>query len=699
MKRASTIVTLLAALASLAHAELPASAPDVRPPALADVEEALGPGLTLTFAAAGATDSRTSRLVALHVPEGAAPTPFLKPGPFKATWSGNFVSRIRDTVSFTAAGRGVVKVTINDQPVLEASGDDLAAKPGTPVQLKKGKNAFVVEYTSPDKGPAELRLLWQAESFPAEPIPPTMFTHDTSARSLREHARVRAGRETFAELRCARCHVPPEKFPTSAMPELAMDAPALAGVGSRLNEGFVAAWIENPKSLRPQATMPRLFHGPDAATNSKDIAAYLATLGTKSAEAAAPDDAAISAGARLFTTLGCVACHIPPDSDKSDPARIPLSVVRAKWQPAALPAFLKQPEHHYAWIRMPNFRLSDAEASQLASYLLAKSPQKDYPASGDPAKGKTLLTTSGCLNCHTAPDAATGHKSPALADLAKSDWTKGCLARDDAARATAPDFSLTDDQRGALQSFASTGFTSLTRDNPTEVAERQYATANCAACHMRDNLGDTWSDLKEEIAQLESALPPAADHGEHFAPDQSRPQLSWVGEKLKPEWASQFIAGKIAYKPRPYIQARMPGFPARATLLAEGLAHQHGYPAVTPPDAKPDPALVPVGQQLAGKANGFSCNACHAIADAPALAAFEAPASNFAHAAERLRHDYYTRWVRNPQRVERGTRMPTFATTDGKTPVRDVLDGDADKQFEALWHYLLQGPKIQPPTQ
>lgn len=709
MKRAFALIALFATIgilpaAAARAADLPHSAAAVKPPALPDAEPSYEPGLILTFKSGGATDARLARLVAIHLDAGRPPTPFLPAGSsYTATWTGYLNTRIRGNVSLSAAGRGAVKITLNDQPALDASGDDLAGKTGPAVKLNKGRNKITVEYAPPAQGPAELRLFWQSDSFPAEPVPPTVLTHDASDKPLRAHARVRDGRALFADLRCANCHAPEAKFPDGAMPELSMDAPSLADVGSRLNEAYVAAWVENPKSLRPQATMPRVLHGDQAAAGARDIAAYLATLGPKlTADAPASDDASVTAGTRLFTSLGCIACHTAPDSDKSDPARVPLNVVRAKWKPAALVEFLKHPERTYAWTRMPNFHLSDAEASHLAAYLLAKSPES-LPGvesagggGGDAARGAKLFATAGCLNCHTAPGKSEA-KFPSLADLAKSDWTKGCLATDDAKRGHAPDFALADDQRGALLAFAASDWASLTRDTPIEVAERQFAAANCTACHLRDNRGDTWSDHLDEIDAITSALPPAPDTGEKYAPDQSRPQLTWVGEKLKTEWAAQFIGGKVAYKPRPYIQSRMPGFPSRAAYLAVGFAAEHGYPAVTPPDPAPDPALVPIGRKLVGKAGGFNCNACHAVGNAPATAAFEAPAPNFAHVKDRLRYDYYARWVRNPQRVERGTRMPTFATPDGKTPVRDVLDGDASKQFDAIWNYLLQGPAIQPP--
>ena len=41
--------------------------------------------------------------------------------------------------------------------------------------------------------------------------------------------------------------------------------------------------------------------------------------------------------------------------------------------------------------------------------------------------------------------------------------------------------------------------------------------------------------------------------------------------------------------------------------------------------------------------------------------------------------------------------MPAFADKDGKTSLRETLDGDARKQYEAIYNYLLPGRKVDPP--
>ncbi len=91
-------------------------------------------------------------MVALDVPAGTAPTPFLAPGPFRATWEGDLTVPFRGEYTLFAAGRGTIKVELNGKAVLSGSGDDLSQVEGKPAKLKKGPNKLVVTYDSPAVG-------------------------------------------------------------------------------------------------------------------------------------------------------------------------------------------------------------------------------------------------------------------------------------------------------------------------------------------------------------------------------------------------------------------------------------------------------------------------------------------------------------------------------------------------------------------
>ncbi len=674
---------------------------------------ALAPGLKLTFTSNGVMDSRPARLIALSVPANTPPTPFLQPGAFTATWEGLVNLRIRGEYTFLPVGAGGVKVLIGEKLALATSGDDFTKVKSEPVKLTKGKNRIRVEYTSPERGDAIFRLYW-SERGAAEPVPPGVLTHDASDAGLRTKLTMHEGRALFGELRCVRCHVDPypgamEKklegtgaMITPGMPELWKDAPDLSNAGARLSERWMAAWIANPRALNPRAEMPRLFKDPQPAA---DIAAYLATLAIPIApdprDSGAPQ---VVSGARLYANLGCIACHTPPDyvgADPVIPARIPHEHVAEKYTRKSLRSFLKKPNANFLFVRMPDFRLTDAELDALVTYLYRKPTELLLPMpQGDVDRGKQLFAATGCLNCHGPLESQPAVRGASLAELGKFKALGGCLAADPASRKTGPDFTLTQDQRSALAEFVAGDTTSLRRESSIEFAERQYVQLNCAACHPRDKQDDVWSGLSKEIDALFPGHASEESNGKQFAPDQSRPSLTWIGEKLRPEWMAQFVSGHVQYKPRPWLRARMPGFLAGSTnysLIAEGFALEHGFPARSPDLPKPDQELAEVGRKLTGKNGGFSCVQCHAVGAQKALAPFEAPAPNFAYVAERLRPEYFDRWMMKPQRVLPGTRMPDFADSEGKTALKNVFDGDARKQFDSIWNYLLEGTKIQPP--
>ena len=566
-------------------------------------------------------------------------------------------------------------------------------------------------------------------------------------RRVRDLART--GRLLVANLRCVKCHTEAPAFDQAKntaipMPELTMDAPSFQDIGQRLRRDWMTNWIDNPQVMRPGAHMPRVFKDgapgkPDA--RAMDVAAYLASLSAAApgAPEPAPDAETVKVGGRLYASLFCVACHSPPNAaPEADKGRIPHRHVAAKFTPSGLRAYLLNPEAHYAWNPMPNFRLSETEATALAAFLMSNAQPAPAPAAGgDAKKGEALVTSSGCYNCHSAgaPGTVTASnlKAPSLAELPAEKWTHGCLAENPADAKNAPHYTLTAQDLQALRAFAATDRSSLNRDTADEFSNRQWATMRCGACHSRDAepaaitaaLGDEVMDLYKSYfpdagapapntgfrGMLQSpnpaaaitaflAAPPAAAHpdGDALAPDQrALPLMTWAGEKLRPEWSAAFIHGDIAYKPRPYLRARMPAFPVRAIGLAHGMAAEHGFAFKSEPSPAPDPALVPLGQRLVGQVGGFSCVQCHAVAQRPPLAPFEAPSVNFAYVSQRLRKEYYDRWMWNPIRVDPGTKMPQFGDFEGNTAIKDVLGGDAAKQYEAIWNYLLQGKDVKPP--
>ncbi|MGH8528110.1 MAG: hypothetical protein ACREXY_28980, partial [Gammaproteobacteria bacterium] len=331
--------------------------------------------------------------------------------------------------------------------------------------------------------------------------------------------------------------------------------------------------------------------GDKAKENAEAAAAYLASLKT-GGEVKLPEHKDVvrqgdAPTEPLFERLHCNACHVASGGE-NETNKVSLSHVGTKFPPEKLIEFLRQPSAHYVWIRMPDFRLSIKEAKELAEFL-TKDAEKPVAAKPDDAlieKGKTLVQNSGCLNCHSAK-LENKFKSPQFPASNENKSDRGCLAEMPPEKA--PQFGFTAAERADLRAFVRTGRDSLFRNTPAEFAERQTRLLNCNGCH----------------GQVEGF-----------------PALEILGGKLKPEWSAKFIAGEIAYKPRPethprgepWLEARMPGFKTRAQLLAEGLAALHGYGPKATPEPPLDNDLAKLGQKLVGKDGGFSCVSCHGAA-------------------------------------------------------------------------------------
>src|SRR5262249_57148317 len=138
-------------------------------------------------------DARDARLAALYVPEGSSPSPFLAPGPFKAIWEGFISVDLATDCEFSAAGNGSLQVSVADKPALQAQGADFSGVEAKPARLRKGRNKLLVQYESPAKGDAFVRLQWASSDFAQEPVPPQTLSHSATGDPLSTQRSLRAG--------------------------------------------------------------------------------------------------------------------------------------------------------------------------------------------------------------------------------------------------------------------------------------------------------------------------------------------------------------------------------------------------------------------------------------------------------------------------------------------------------------------------
>lgn len=493
------------------------------------------------------------------------------------------------------------------------------------------------------------------------------------------------GRVLLRELGCAACHSTgsPEEF--SVRP-----GPLLDGLRFRVRPDYLRAWLADPHSQKPGTSMPDLLSDlePEERVRAAEaLTHYL--LGDDAIEALVPHAADPPTepsvdGATLFHTIGCVSCHEPrrepkaPGADLDDifadeavtvvantertVPSVPLPDLAAKTNRSALAQFLRSPHDLRPSGRMPDMKLTAAEADAVADYLLADTVPGPWPAFVADAElaeeGRRRFSELRCNACHAKTDAPEAQPSPP--------WEIAAGA----GRCAGPaNFDLDADQRRSIE-------LALAAPPQAPTLHEEITALNCFACHERAGTGgvDPGRD-----AYFVSAVD--ADLG-----DEGRlpPTLTGVGAKLTEAGLRAILLEGTSV--RPYMATRMPQFGA------ENVAHF--IPALLEIDANPDAPSIDVsglkhhhrnhyGRQLMGT-DGLSCITCHDLNGQRSLGI---PAIDLAHTPGRIQPSWFKQYLLDPASLRPGTRMPAFFP-DGKSTFPDLWNGDAHKQIEALWIYL-----------
>ena len=97
--------------------------------------------------------------------------------------------------------------------------------------------------------------------------------------------------------------------------------------------------------------------------------------------------------------------------------------------------------------------------------------------------------------------------------------------------------------------------------------------------------------------------------------------------------------------------------------------------------------LIQAGQRLASK-EYFDCFSCHMQGTKTPEGSPEGWAPDLGLAWQRLRPEWIVKWLKDPQKVQPGTKMPGFFSDKDSVPT-DVLNGDLEMQILALRDYLM----------
>lgn len=618
-------------------------------------QELLRPGLLAKFEQGDQQDTRPLRMAALYAGPDEPPSMFLSPRPFQATLSGYLNVPLRGDFRLSLAGTGKATVEINGRQVLKAV-DETAS-----VSLRGGYNDIVVRYDSPPTGAAQLRLFWEGEGIAREPVPPTALFYRGDDGPLAESRRLRQGHALLEQRHCSACHASPA-LPASGRSPLAV---------GQLQPDWLAAFLLNPQQFQPHGKMPRVLKESDA-QDAADLAAY---LGIPNMAAAAPlPDGSSDEGLALYENLNCLACHRLTPPEESDAfGRVSLHFVNAKYSRQGLIEYLERGH-------TPAFKLSVAERASLAAYLrdanqgTLKKPAKKL--AGDAFRGSDLLAKRDCLRCHTLPGDRTGNAAP-RGELPLAKFDRGCLSDDAPRRGAAPEFGWRDGDKQEVVAYLRSQETAPGRVPLAEQSARLVAELRCQACHNRDGQNGARLPILDDESET--------GHAPEFLPD-----LTWAGEKLQTTWLKRLLSGDVEKPTRVWLKGRMPAYPQHADALSKGLAAEHGLAPVDQPAAAPLAELIAAGEQLTHKEH-LDCLQCHGVGKLEPIGDDKtklAPGINFALVKQRLRHDYYRRFVLDPPRFDTSTRMVKLAPDGKTTKVTSFYDGDAAQQFEAIWNYI-----------
>ncbi|MEL7266526.1 MAG: hypothetical protein AAFP69_17190, partial [Planctomycetota bacterium] len=298
------------------------------------------------------------------------------------------------------------------------------------------------------------------------------------------------------------------------------------------------------------------------------------------------------------------------------------------------------------------------------------------------SSGRDAFTRRGCAACH----ARTGVTPTTQKSLADCKSGAGCVSA--TPPKNVPDFWLSSVQRSAIDAYLeSLDSTKATDQEPAEIQKDRVhltlAAMNCFACHKRGTVGgptttrDPWFKTNTKEMGEEGRLPP---------------MLTGAGDKLNDTYLRQIFANGA--NERPYMQTRMPGFGEGCLdqIQSDLASLDRQTTADIPRNDDKAEDIVAAGRELVGS-KGLSCIKCHSYGG-KALPGIEA--LDMLKMTQRLREDWFHRYLEYPTKYRPGTRMPSSYQPDKKTgKLRSVLttiyDGHTGKQSDAMWQYLALG--------
>jgi mono/diheme cytochrome c family protein len=527
------------------------------------------------------------------------------------------------------------------------------------------------------------------------------------------------GQRLFEQIGCTGCHL------VRGYENIPKIAPSLLKISAKVDPSWMVRWIENPHKFRPRTRMPNFELKQEEALA---IASYLWSQSKEEGEKWQKehplpgnyrdgDANAAARGKQLVEAIGCKGCHGFAEGEFSTPLGkekdlVPnLKDIAAKTGPQWVYHWIKNPRGFSPDTRMPSLRLTDEEAGAITAYL-ATLGSKTEPLPGIEEKladaanikrGESLVRRWGCFGCHdikgmekesrigaelttfgskTVEELSFGNRTdvPHTWD----DWTYHKIKTPrgyatERVEQLMPQFNLADEDIKALRILLG-GFRErrvgerYQADHGLRVQQivggrRLMQQYNCIGCHEIENRGGF---VRKYYQENPSSAPPV---------------LNGEGEKVQSPWFFGFLKAPITL--RPWLEIRMPTFGLSDEHTNQLISYFNGLSNVEIPFAYIDDKRIPpehieAAKMLTSK-EYFDCFSCHVQGSRTPEGPKEGWAPDLALARQRLNPNWIVKWLKDPQKVQPGTKMPSFFPGGPD----NILGGKEDLQIEALRDYLL----------
>lgn len=426
----------------------------------------------------------------------------------------------------------------------------------------------------------------------------------------------------------------------------------LTGVGTKTHANWIFNWVKNPKAYDPLAPMPSLRLSDQEAA---DITAYLTTLQKpgfmqepvrpadpkavreltkgylintmtdRDAEAKLNvmpmQEQLVFLGQRSIEKYGCYSCHDIKGFDGLKPIGTELTTEGSKTLHLFDFGYFGDASHTHAYKHEEGTEEHVAHTVPSWIYTKLRSPRVWDDRRTKPYNDKLKMP-----NFHLSPEEAELITSVVIG-LTKEKVAANRMAAHDP------------------------------RMRAAEEGRKLISQRNCRGCHVVNRNGRAIAALIEDP---------------NFLP----PDLTPQGQRVQSPWLFNFLKDPTVMKIRPWMHVRMPTFhftDEEAALLVSGFAAEGNQPQFdTTQFASPPPANVAIGREVFAMLRCGQCHAVNTVIDPanpplPNVADTQSLAPNLTLAKVRLRHEWIADWIRRPDEIIPGTRMPTNFPRDPKT--------------------------------